>query len=205
MGIADGFSYYENELIATHTNGNDVTGVNLDGATSEGASIINVQGLTTSTGTVTKGSVFTIAGVFMVHPSTKVATSVLQQFTVTADVTADGSGDAALAISPSIYAGSNGLQNVTALPSDTDALTFVGSASTAYAQPLQYHKSAFKCVSVPLVMPVNAEVAAQETVGDITVSVIRDFDILARRMVTRLDFLGGISAVRPEWACRVTA
>jgi len=205
MGIADGFSYYENELIATHTNGNDVTGVNLDGATSEGASIINVQGLTASTGTVTKGSVFTIDGVFMVHPSTKVATSVLQQFTVTADVTADGSGDAALAISPSIYAGSNGLQNVTALPSDTDALTFVGSASTAYAQPLQYHKSAFKCVSVPLVMPVNAEVAAQETVGDITVSVIRDFDILARRMVTRLDFLGGISAVRPEWACRVTA
>ncbi len=206
MGMADGFKWYENELINTHTLGNDVTGVAVDDASvSEGASTLHVDGITTGSGTVTKGSVFTIAGVNKVHPITKEDTGVLQQFVVTADVTASGVSDADLAISPSLYAGSNGLQNITALPADDAALTFVGSASTAYAQPLQYHKNAFKMVSVPLIMPTNAEFAAQETVDGITVAVVRDWDILERRMVTRLDFLGGLSAVRPEWACRVTA
>ena len=38
-----------------------------------------------------------------------------------------------------------------------------------------------------------------------TVALVRDFDILRRRMVTRLDVLAGIAAVRPEWATRITA
>jgi hypothetical protein len=205
VGRADGFDWYENELINVHTNGNDVTGVAVDDSVSEGASVVHVDGITTGTGTVTKGQIFTINGVFMVHPITKQVTSTLQQFVVTADVTASGTSDADLSISPSIYAGSGGLQNVSALPANDATVTFVGGASTGYAQNLQYHKNAFKMVSVPLIMPKNAEVAAQETVDGITVAVIRDFDILKRRMVTRLDFLGGLSAVRPEWACRVSA
>ncbi len=205
VGRADGFNWYENELINSHTNGNDVTGVTKDAISVEGDSTMPLQGFTTSTGTITKGSVFTVADVYMVHPITKVSTGVLQQFVCTADATADGNGDISVAISPSIYAGSGGLQNVDALPQDNAAVTFVGAASTNYAQPIQYHKNAFKMVSVPLIMPTNAEFAAQETVDGITVAVIRDFDILKRRMITRLDFLGGISAVRPEWACRVTA
>jgi hypothetical protein len=204
MGTADGFDWYSNELITTHTNGNDVTGVAIDDTVLEGASTIHVDGVTTGTGTVKKGQIFTIADVFMVHPITKVATSVLQQFVVTADVTASGTSDADLEISPAIYAGSGGLQNVDALPADDAAIVFVGGASSALKQPLQYHRSAFKCVSVPLIQPVNAEFVAQETVGGITVAVIRDFDILKRRMVTRLDFLGGLSAVRPEWSVRNT-
>lgn len=205
IGRADGFDWYENELINVHTNGNDVTGVAVDDTVAEGASTIHVDGVTTGTGTVKKGQIFTIAGVNMVHPITKVDLGVPQQFVVTADVTASGTSDADLAISPTIYAGSNGLQNVTALPADNAAITFVGAASSSLAQSLQYQKNAFKMVSVPLIMPTKAEVAAQETVDGITVAVIRDFDILERRMVTRLDFLGGLSAVRPEWACRVTA
>ena len=206
VGRADGFDWYENELITTHTNGNDVTGVAVnDAAVAEGATTLAVDGLTNTTGTVTKGTVFTIAGVNMVHPITKVVTSRPQQFVVTADATANGSGQATLSISPALYAGSGGLQNIDALPADNAALTFVGSASTGYAQNLQYHKSAFKMVSVPLIMPTAVEVAAQETVDGITVSVIRAFDVDQRRMITRLDFLGGLSAVRPEWANRVTA
>lgn len=205
VGRADGFDWYENELINVHTNGNDVTGVAIDDTPAEGDSSLNMDGFTTTTGTITKGTVFTIAGVNKVHPITKVDLGVLQQFVVTADGTADGSGDIEVSFSPALYAGSDGLQNVTALPSNDDAITIVGSASTSYAQNLQYHKNAFKMVSVPLIMPTNAEVAAQETVDGITVAVIRDFDVLQRRMITRLDFLGGLSAVRPEWAARVTA
>ena len=205
VGIADGFKWFENELITTHTNGNDVTGVTVKTTSTEGDSTLVVQGLTATTGTVTKGTVFTVATVNRVHPITKDVTAVLQQFVVTADVTADGSGDATLAVSPAIRAGSAGLQNIDELPTASDALVFVGAASAANAQPLQYHKSAFKMVSVPLIQPVNAEFVAQETVDGITVAIIRDFDVLKRRMVTRVDFLGGLVAVRPEWANRVTA
>lgn len=195
IGKADGYSWYENELISTHANGSDVTGVAVnDAAVAEGASTLTVDGASAS---ITVGTVFTIAGVYSVHPITKVATSNLQQFVVTS------AGTTSIGISPSIYAGSGGLQNVDALPADDAALTFVGAASTTFEQNLAYQKRAFKMVSVPLVMPTKAEVAAQETVDGITVAVIRDFDILERRMVTRLDFLGGLSAVRPEWACRL--
>lgn len=197
VGMSDGFKWYESELIHYHTNGSDVTGGAINNAsTAEGASAIVVDGFSAAPAV---GSVFTIAGVFAVHPITKQVYPFLQQFTVTAATTTS------ISISPSLYAASGGLQNVSALPADDAALTFVGSASTSYAQPLQYHKNAFKMVSVPLIMPTKAEVAAQETVDGYTVAVIRDFDVLTRKMITRLDFLGGISAVRPEWACRVTA
>ena len=204
VGRADGFDWYENELINVHTNGTDVTGALINGTISEGASSLTIDGLTASS-TITKGTVFTIANVNKVHPQTKVSYGVAQQFVVTADATASGAGAATISISPAIYAGSDGLQNVDALPANNAALTVVGAASTAYAQNLQYHRDAFKMVSVPLIMPKNAELAAQETVDGITVAVIRDFDVNTRTMVTRLDFLGGISAVRPEWANRVTA
>ena len=98
MGTADGFDYLQTNLVPLHTNGNDVTGVNVDGASQTGATL-NAQGFTANTGTVTAGSVFTIAGVNAVHPITKDDQGYLQQFVVTADGTADANGDIALAIS----------------------------------------------------------------------------------------------------------
>lgn len=207
MMRADGFDWMQTELLYTHTNGADVTGVALTAVPSEGASTIAVNGLTTSTtGIVKKGSVFTIAGVYKVHPITRTSTGVLQQFVVTADADSDSSGAATVSVSPALYTSSSkSLQNIAAMPTSTAALTFVGSASTSYAQNLMFHKNAFKMVSVPLELPTAVEFAAQETVDGITVAVVRSFDVLQRRMITRLDFLGGISAVRPEWACRMTA
>lgn len=205
IGRTDGFDWYENQLINIHTNGTDTDPAAMAGATAEGASTIAIDALGAGTDTVTKGTVLTIAGVNKVHPITKVDLGVAQQFVVTADATASG-GAVTLSISPSIYAGSGGLQNVTALPADNAVVTFAtGSASASYAQNLQYHKNAFKMVSVPLIMPNGVDLTAQESVDGISVAVVRDFDVLERRMITRLDFLGGLSAVRPEWACRVTA
>ena len=206
IGKANGFNWYETELIATHTNGNDVTGVAVNNAAvAEGDATLAIDGLTTTTGTVTKGSVFTIAGVFSVHPITKVVTGNLQQFVVTGDVTANGSGEATVAISPSLYAGSNGLQNITALPVDDAVITFVGAADSALAQNLAFHKSAFKMVTVPLYAPKGVDLVATETVDGITVNLVRDFDVRTREVITRLDVLYGFDKVRPEWAVRLTA
>lgn len=206
MGRADGFYYLRNNLLPTHTNGTDVTGVAVnDAAVAEGASTLAVDGLTNTTGTITKGSVFTIDGVFAVHPITKDTLDHLQQFTATTDVTANGSGQATVGISPSLYAASNGLQNVSALPADNAALVFVGSASTGYAQNLAFHKSAFRMVSVPLMKPSDSHLCESRTVDGMTVRVWMQSDILTDKMIARIDFLGGLSLVRPEWACRITA
>lgn len=203
----DGFNWMKNELIYTHTNGADVTGVALTSQPASGATTIAVNGLTISTtGIVKKGSVFTIAGVFKVHPITRTSYSVLQQFVVTADADSDGAGATTLSISPAIYSSANvTLQNVNALPTSTAALTFVGSASTSYAQNIAFHSSAFRLATVPLEMPTQVEFAGQETVDGITVSIVRSFDVMKRRWITRLDLLGGFMAVRPEWATRITA
>jgi hypothetical protein len=119
--------------------------------------------------------------------------------------TANGSGQVTLTLDEPIYSSSSGsLQNVSALPADEATVNVVGSASTTYTQSLAFHKEAFRVCSVPLVLPVNAEFAEQATEDGVTIAIVRDFDILTRKMITRLDFLGGLVPVRPRWACRVT-
>jgi hypothetical protein len=150
--------------------------------------------------------VFSISGVNAVHPQTKVDLGYEQQFVVTAAVTETSGNSVTLQISPAIYyTTTDSRQNVSAAPVDEAAITiYNGSASTTYTNNLVFHKDAFRMVSVPLVLPEKAEYAAQYTYKGITVAIIRDFDILKRRMITRLDFLGGFAPVRPEWACRIT-
>jgi hypothetical protein len=206
VGLADGFTWLESELLPLHTNGNDDTFV-VDGTVSvEGTTTLHVDGLTTTTGTVTKGTIITVAGVVAVNPQTKAEYNYLQPFVVTADVTADGSGDADLVVSPAMYTSASvGLQNITAFPQDNAAIVMVtGAADGAHLQNLMFHKKAFQFGSVPLIMPTNAEVAAQHSYKGVTVALIRDFDINTRSMITRLDVLCATAAVRPEWACRVT-
>lgn len=205
IGLADGFNWVETQLVPAHTNGNDVTGVAIDATPAEGNSTLNMDGFTANTGTITKGTVFTIAGVNKVHPITKEDLGVLQQFVVTADGTADANGDIAVSFSPALYAASTGLKNITALPADNDAITFVGAASTTYTQNLALHKSAFKMVTVPLYQPRGVDLVASETIDGITVNIVRDFDVNTRKVITRYDVLYGFDKVRPEWSVRLTS
>ena len=204
-GEVDGFTWYQSQLVGTHTNGTDTSpaAVN-DASVAEATSTLAIDALSASA-TVTKGTVFTIVGVNKVHPITKDDTGILQQFVVTALGTANGSGEVTLTISPSIYAGSAGLQNVTALPADNAIVTFkTGTASTGYAQNLALHKSAFKMVTVPLYTPKGEDLVASETVDGITVNIVRFFDGNTRKVTTRYDVLYGFAPVRQEWSTRIT-
>lgn len=197
IGRADGFDWYETQLINAHANGTDVTGAAVnDASVAEGATSLTVDGLSAAP---TAGTVFTIAGVFAVHPITKTVTSNLQQFVVGA-----GATTTSLPISPALYAGSGGLQNVSALPADDAALVFVGAASTALDQNIAMHKSAFKMVTAPLYAPRGVDLVATKTVDGITVNIVRDFDIKTREVITRLDVLYAFDEVRAEWAVRLT-
>ena len=196
IGHADGFDWYENQMLPVHANGSDVTGGAINGTMTEGTSTLTVDGFSAAPSV---GSVFTLAGVNKVHAQTKNDLGVLQQFTVVSATTTS------ITISPAIYAGSDGLQNVTALPADDAALTFVGAASSSLTQNLALHKSAFKMVTVPLYTPTGEELVATETVDGITVNIVRFFDGNTRKVTTRYDVLYGFDEVRPEWSTRITA
>jgi hypothetical protein len=194
---ADGFDWYETELIHVHTNGSDVTGAETDGTTAEGATALTVTGLSAAP---TEGTVFTLAGVFMVHPITKQVTSKLQQFVVGAGATTTN-----IPVSPALFAASTGKKNINALPANDTAITFVGAASGAYGQNLALHKSAFKMATAPLYAPKGEELVSTQTVDGITVNLVSGFDISTREVITRLDVLYAFDKVRPEWSCRVTS
>lgn len=202
---ADGFTFLENNLLPVHTHGVDVAFAVESSvvAISNGMSTLGVDGVT-SGATIKAGTVFTIAGVYDVHPITKQTLPDLKQFVVTADVTETSGNSVTLAISPSIYyTTTDSRQNVSAAPVDETACTVIGSASTSYTNNLVYHPSAFRFASVPLVKPDGTDMIGQETVDGMTVRVVRDYDIVTDKLIMRLDFLGGFAAVRPEWACRI--
>lgn len=204
VGIADGFQYVETNLLPTHTRGTQTGTFTVTTTSTTGDATIALTG--TSGGTLKAGDVFTVASVFAVHPITKVTQNFLQQFVVTADNTAVSTAYSGVAISPTIYYSTSGsLQNVNRLPTSSDVVTIVGSASTGYQQQLAFHKQAFRVASVPLMKPEGAHMVGMETVDGMTVRVWMDSIILTDTMVLRLDFLGAFAAVRPEWSCRITS
>lgn len=204
IGAADGFTYLENNLLPLHTNGNDIVFEVRTTVSTQGSTSLVVEALTANTGTVTAGEVFTVAGVYSVHPITKVSTGQLQQFVSTTTVTADASGYATLVVSPAMYT-TGSQQNIASFPQDGDAITPVGGVSSSYFQNFTYAPSAFRFASAPLVLPDGTDMASQSTVNGITVRVIRDYLPLTDKMLMRIDVLYGFVAVRPEWSCRITA
>lgn len=205
VGIADGFNYVETNLTPLHTRGTQTGSFTVATTSVNADATIALTG--TSGGTLKAGDVFTVASVFAVHPITKATQNYLQQFVVTADNTASGTAYTGVAISPTIYDATTGksLQNVNRFPTSADVVTIVGSLSTGYQQSLAFHKQAFRVASVPLMKPEGAHMTGQETVDGMTVRVWMDSNILTDTMVIRLDFLGAFAAVRPGWACRITA
>jgi hypothetical protein len=188
--------------IKDHTGGLFAGTPLVDGASQTGATL-NVKGFTAST-TIKDGDIFTIADVYDINPINKQVYGYLKQFVVTADATADGTGDAALSISPSIVT-SGGGQNVSAGPAGDAALTLVTGASTAAGTSgLAFTKQTFALACVPLV----------DAGGGAISKVISSEQGLSVRMVefyngdtdhtnTRLDILFGVATMYPETGIRL--
>lgn len=203
IGEADGLEYMSNNLLPRLTAGTATGAITVTTTSINAATTIALTG--TSSQTLKAGQIFTISSVNAVHPQTKADLGYLQQFVVTADNTASSGAFTGVAISPTIYDAATGktLQNVSALPQSGATVTLLGAASAITPQNLVYHKDAFRMVSVPLIMPDAVELAVQETYKGISVAIVRAFDVFKRRMITRVDFLGGFVAVRPEWSSRL--
>ena len=194
MGRAAGFDFNENTLMPSHTRGAANASYLVNGASQTGASLI----VDTGTGAASVGDVFTIAGVYSVHPETKVSTGVLQQFVVTA---AYAGGSGTVSISPSIVT-SGATQNVSGSPADNAAITFLGTASTAVQTSLLFQKGAFAFATADLVMPEGIDFARREVMDGISMRIVRQYDINNDKFPCRLDVLYGYKTLRAQLACR---
>lgn len=200
MGRTAGFDWYESTLAPFHTLGSTVTGISVSGASQTGAALL--VGGVANTNTFKQGTVFTIANVFAVHPETKAVTSKLQQFVITADVTASTT-TVTWAISPSIVT-TGALQNVSGSPANSAAITVVGAANTAYQQNLAFHQNAFTFATADLQLPRGVDMAAREVFDGISMRLVRAYDINGDNFPCRLDVLYGYKTIRPQLACRIT-
>lgn len=194
IGRTGGFDFWENTLMPTHTRGAGA-GYLINGGAQVGSTIV----VDTGTGAIKAGDVFTIAGVFRVHPETKLSTGILQQFVATADAT---SGATSLSISPAIVT-SGGRQNVSAAPADNAAITFAGTASTTHGLSLAFQKEAFAFGTADLIMPSGVDFAARQVLDGISMRIVRQYDINNDQFPCRLDVLMGYEAIRPQLASRV--
>jgi len=168
----------------------------------QGATTLDIT-YTSGTKTIKQGDVFTIAGVNAVNPQTRLSTGSLQQFVVTAAQTASSGDMVNMAISPPMYTAANALATIDAFPADNAAVTFVGTASTAYPQNLVYHKNAITLATADLLLPQGVDMASRQVHNGISMRIVRQYDINNDRMPCRVDVLYGFNTIRPPMACRI--
>lgn len=199
IGEAQGSMFYEHQSMPVHTNGNQASWT-VNGASQTGESLA-VGGLT-STQTIKKGTVFTIAGVFAVHPLTGIAYSQLQQFVVTADFTAAGT-TGTIGIYPAISPAAPN-KTVSASPANSAACTMFGSASVGYRQNLMFQKDAFTTAFAPLPVLASCEGYTATLPSGLSVRVMTFGDGNNDYERTRIDVLYGFQTVRGLHASRIS-
>jgi len=196
VGKFGGFDVMENSLWPTNTRGaaNASYVCNTSTGITSGSASITLSG---GSGSSAVGDVFTIDGVFKVHPETKQSTGVLQQFVV---VTA---GTTTQVVSPTPVT-SGATQNVTIVsPGASKTVIFLGTASGTDNTGLLYHKDAFTFATADLIMPKGVDMAAREVMDGISMRLVRQYDINNDAMPCRLDVLYGYKTIRPQLACRL--
>jgi len=210
--------FFMDQNIQTHTTGTHTSGSTpvMNGATAEGASSLAIDGWANSTAVLKQGDIITIAAVYGVNP---VSGSVwegseLRQFVVTADVTSNGSGEATVPISPTIYSSAAGednlpYQTVGTLPQNGAAVSIVGTEATGYPQNLAFHPDCFAMTMVPFEKPKSAGQSvmwaqASDPQLGMAITVATAYDISNYKEITRLDILFGWDTIRAELGVRIT-
>jgi hypothetical protein len=197
IGRTSGYDFFENTLWPNFSAGAAA------GYTTNVTSIVN--GATTLTvaagaGAMVIGDQFTVPGIYRVHPESKASTGILQTFVVTAPY-AGGAGT--ISIAPPIYI-SGGQQNVTITTSGAQAMTFqTTTAVTGCGTSLVYQEDAFTFATADLIIPKGVDFAYRETMDQISLRIVRAYDIVNDKFPCRLDILFGSAALRPQLACRI--
>lgn len=198
-GMAD---FYENERVWTLANGNDVT------STTDAAAQVTDGGTTVdmadSITNAAVGAVFTIAGIYDLHPETKAAYAHLKQFTVVSNASGVYTvSPATILTGPKRNMGSSTGTVLATTDFNSKATVWIGAASTNYIQPLMYHKEAFQFVCADLPIMDDAQKCVRLNKEGLALRVWMASDIRNDELLMRIDILYGMAALRPQWACRL--
>lgn len=192
MARAAGFDWFESTNLPAQAYGaSAIPGTyDINGAVTDGSSSIPID---TGTGTILAGQHVTFAGVYAVHPQTKVSTGVLRTFVVTTNF-AGGTGN--IQITPAIQlAGPE--QNVTALPADGADMVVLGATAQTGVN-LGFTRDFLTFASVDLPLPENKD-AKRFTLDGLSLRMIRDYDTINDQFLNRVDVLWGSAVLRPEF------
>jgi hypothetical protein len=198
-----GFDFYKSQNTPSHTVGALGGTPLVNGTTASGATTLVTDGWTAAAADrVAVGDVFTIAGVNAVNPITGQNTGRLMQFTATAIGASSGAGAMTISISPTITS-TGKFRNVSALPADNAALTFTGTASTAYSTSMLFHEEAFVMAMGQLPVVGGTDMCARKSYNGMSMRLVRAYDVNNDKLPTRLDVLFGWVTARREFACRL--
>ena len=178
------------------------TGV-VNGAGQTGSALVTNGWTASITGLLNVGDVFTMPGVFAINPKNRQSTGSLQNFVVTSVANSDSGGNSTINIYPAITL-TGPYQTVSNAPANLSAITVKGTASNLYAQNLGFVKDAFGLVTVPMEVPQGVDFAAREMYKNISLRVIRAYDVFNDVFPCRLDLLYGTAAFYVELAVRLT-
>ena len=216
MGEAVGFKWSMDQNIARQTVGLCTASTPLISGANQTGNLITTSGWNASTVVLNAGDIVQFQGADSVNPVSFNDTGSLRSFVVTAPVKSDGGGLASIPISPDMNNDvTSCFQTVTALPINGAAIYIYGQGTAQLAnisgvtsaQNLAFHRDAFTLVIVKLELPGGmewSEEVSNPRVG-ISIRLVRGFDIKSNQKLTRLDVLGGVKTIRPEFACRIAS
>lgn len=191
-----GLAYAMDQNVQTQLNGSQpvATGT-VNGANQTGA-VINVN-TASITGTLTRGTKVTFAGVFAVNPQSRQSTGTLAQFVLTADAAAAATS---ISISPAMVVG-GAFANVTNSPANAAVVTVFGTASAGYSFNPAFHKDAFTLAMVPMWAPAGGKGVVDVTQAEykgFRIKVTEFYDGMGDVSIMRLDVLYGWASPYPE-------
>jgi len=219
IGRTGGFKWVASSRIPIYENGTAVVATQKV-ALVNGVSSVSI--VASTAGTLKKGTVFTIAGVYAVHPETKKTLTTLYAFvcaedTVFADTSAtvvvpvyalDNAPGAGIAAGSGVIVGeklyiSGPMQNVSSAGTTSSVITQLGAASVSGAQSIAYHKDAFTFATADLVLPKGVDMASRQVYEGISLRMVRDWNQTDGTFPVRFDLLYGFQTLRPEYAIKL--
>jgi hypothetical protein len=208
-----GFDHYQTQNLWVHQVGT-CTGTPVTSAANQTGSAIQTSGWTNSTLVLKKGDVIEIAGVNAVNPMTRALYGGLRHFTVTADVTSDGSGNATIPINPPLIPAPAQFATVDAAAATNKAITVFNTAQaglaalagTSSTQCLGYHKDAFTFAGIRQKLPKGSTEQAWEAVDPdtgIQLRFVQQYLGKENLFINRFDVCYAFAAPYPQLAVRM--
>jgi hypothetical protein len=157
----------------------------------------------TGTAVLPKGTILSMAGVYAINPQNRLSTGRLAQFVVTADTTLSAA-DVTIPIYPA-YIPRGQFATCAGTPAGTAAVTThtgaVGAA--AQSQNMAFNRNAFALVTVDQEIPQGVHFAAREVYKNISLRIVRQYDINSNQIPARIECLFGVKTIYPELAVRL--